>query len=167
MLAPSGVFAAAGYGVPTLSNRRAEAVYKKYYYETLGSAKEPGEEGCYWDCSRPILDSGHAMHTFAPPFAADSVKRHWIHDKRTLSMDEFIGWMESSSAYNGYKEAVKHDPLPELRRQLEEAVKEGHNVREKKEGEDGGEGEGGGGSGREGDGKVRFTLPFFLILARK
>ena len=88
---------------------------KKYYFDTLGSSKEPGDPGCFWQISRPLVDSGLQSIDF--PYK--NVTRNWETTAEPTTLSDFIGYISSFSAYEKLLEKQK-DPLPDLKYSLEE-----------------------------------------------
>ena len=60
VLKPFGTFTALGYRVPRLIHNDLQDKFRVFYFDLLGSSKLPGENGCYWDISRPSLDSDYS-----------------------------------------------------------------------------------------------------------
>lgn len=138
ILRPQGTFAVLGYAVPRLQHPEMEKSFKHYYYDILGSDKEPGEPGCYWDVSRPLLDRGFAKTSF--PF--HHVARCWHEDHRSMALGSFADYLKSFSAYQTYTRK-NEDPLPTLLNELRAAG----NIQDSE--------------------SIDISIPFFLITCRK
>ena len=114
-LKPKGRLAVFGYGMCSIDASDLDEEVKNYYFNTLGSAKEPGNPGCHWQISRPLVDSGLADIEF--PYK--TVKRTWQTTAEPTTLPAFIGYLSSFSAYEKLCQSEK-DPLPDLKRTLEE-----------------------------------------------
>ena len=99
----------------SIDEPKLDAELKSYYLDTLGSSKEPGEPGCFWDISRPQVDSGLINIKF--PY--ESVTRTWETTTKPTNLADFIGYLSSFSAYEKLLKTNK-DPLPKLQNLLEE-----------------------------------------------
>jgi len=115
-----GKLAVLGYAVPRLEDPQAEDpqlqnCFASYYVNVLGSTREPGESGCYWDISRPLLDSGFASTEF--PFR-EVQPTHWEPVTQTATLDGFMTYLSTMSAYRTLLASGVQDPLLELREQL-------------------------------------------------
>jgi SAM-dependent methyltransferase len=106
-LQPRGVLAVLGYGVCRLGHGPAQAVFEAYYAR-LGSHLPAGAPSCYWDCDRRLLDTGMAAVGWGP---LGDVAREWFHDRRTLSLEVFEGYLRTWSAYRTY--AAMHPGQPD------------------------------------------------------
>ena len=115
ILKPHGRLAVFGYGMCTIDEPNLEAEFKNYYMNTLGSSKEPGQSGCSWNISRPLVDSGLADIKF--PW--EPVIRKWEKRSQPTSISDFIGYLSTFSAYEKLLEA-NNDPLPALNKSLVE-----------------------------------------------
>eukprot|EP01062_Namystynia_karyoxenos_P009320 TRINITY_DN13299_c0_g1_i1.p1 TRINITY_DN13299_c0_g1~~TRINITY_DN13299_c0_g1_i1.p1 ORF type:complete len:316 (+),score=75.39 TRINITY_DN13299_c0_g1_i1:74-1021(+) len=122
VLRPGGRLCVMGYGVASLELPEAEAAFKRFYYDTIGSGKAPGEAGCYWDVDRRLLDSGFAGFDFSP-FV--EVNREWVRDRRQMSVAQFVDYISSMSAYQTYRQREPIDPLPGLAAELGKAAEQG------------------------------------------
>ena len=134
-LKTNGRLAVFGYGMCSIDVPHLDKSFKDYYLNILGSSKEPGQPGCHWDISRPLVDSGLANIEF--PYK--SVMRTWETVTKPTTLDDFIGYLSSFSAYEKILQSKK-DPLPDLQKSLKEL---GWN------------------------GEVNVTRPFFLIMTEK
>ena len=115
VLKPHGRLAVFGYGMCSIDDPDLDTKLKKYYIDTLGSSKEPGDPGCYWQISRPLVDSGLAEVDF--PFK--NIKRTWETTTELTTLSDFIGYLSSFSAYENFTKN-QQDPLPDLKSSLEE-----------------------------------------------
>ena len=113
VLKSNGRLAVFGYGMCTIDNPELDALFQRYYLDTLGSSKEPGESGCYWDISRPLVDSGLEGIKF--PYG--TVIRKWETITKPTTLPDFVGYLSSFSAYEKFLESNK-DPLPPLQKSL-------------------------------------------------
>ena len=111
VLKPNGVFAAVGYTVCTLLNENLEQNFKHYYDNILGSRKEPGEDGCFWDISRPSLDSLYSDVEF--PYTETLQRNRYFH-RVAMPVDDFFEYLRTMSAYRSLLNKGVADPLPEL-----------------------------------------------------
>lgn len=143
VLQPRGWLAIIGYGACRLHPSPAQAVFASYY-DALGSRKPPGAAGCYWDCDRRILDSGHAGLTVTPYLREASVVRDWFEDTRTLSLDQLDGYLRTWSAYRTY--CTLHPTAPDIVSRAMEGIREAVG---------------------EGAGTVDVTFPFFLVTVQR
>jgi SAM-dependent methyltransferase len=110
VLRPGGTFALAGYGVCRINHEPAQYVFEKYY-ASLGSHLEPGTPGCYWDCDRRLLDTGHANLRFPKHMFSEEV-RLMFEEHRELTLEEFEGYLLTWSAYRTHK--VQHAEQPDI-----------------------------------------------------
>lgn len=110
-----GRLAVLGYAVPRLEDAQLQNFFASYYVDVLGSNKEPGQSGCYWDISRPLLDSGFASTEF--PFR-EVQPTHWEAVTETATLDSFMQYLGTMSAYRALLASGVPDPLPELKDQL-------------------------------------------------
>ena len=99
----------------SIEDSELDTELKKYYFDTLGSSKEPGDPGCFWQISRPLVDSG--LQSISFPYK--NVTRSWETTAEPTTLSDFIGYLSSFSAYEKLLEKQK-DPLPDLRYSLEE-----------------------------------------------
>ena len=60
-LKPKGRLAVFGYGMCSIDDPDLDTDLKSYYFDTLGSSKEPGEPGCFWQISRPSIFCSYAL----------------------------------------------------------------------------------------------------------
>ena len=93
-------------------------IYSICTYVASGSLKEPGDEGCWWNISRPTLDSQYADVDF--PYAS-SISRWCLPEKKSMPVSSFIGYIETMSAYRMLLTKMKdgdEDPKFKLRDEL-------------------------------------------------
>ena len=114
VLKPNGRLAVFGYGMCSIDDPRLNLPFQSYYRDVLGSSKEPGEPGCHWEISRPLVDSGLEGIKF--PYT--TVRRTWETTTKSTTLADFIGYLSSFSAYEKILESNK-DPLPELKKSFE------------------------------------------------
>lgn len=147
ILRPSaGMFAVAGYAVPRMSCAASNQSFQQYYTEELGSDREPEDPGCWWDISRPLLDSGLAKIDLEARFTG--VERRWYTEHRTMPLSSFLAYLQTMSGYQNLMSHNRrtagsggvHDPLGVLGEELAEQA--------------GGE-----------EAIIGVEIPFFLILA--
>ena len=113
ILKPGGRLAVFGYAMCTINEPNLDAEFKNYYLNTLGSSKEPGEPGCYWEISRPLVDCG--LEDIRFPW--EPVIRTWEKTSQPRSLSDFIGYLSSFSAYEKLLKS-NNDPLPALKKSL-------------------------------------------------
>lgn len=106
--------------MPSFVDPRLQAPFRRFYLEVLGSDKEPGEPGCWWEVSRPLLDSG--FHDSRYTFPLRSMHRQWLHEDRALPLADFATYVQSMSAYRALLAAGEADPLPGLMAELRRAA---------------------------------------------
>ena len=115
VLKPNGRLAVFGYGMCSIDKPNLDIEFKNYYLNILGSSKEPGQPGCHWEISRPLVDSGLE----AIEFPWEPAIRVWENTTQPTSLTDFIGYLSSFSAYEKLLES-SNDPLPVLQKSLQE-----------------------------------------------
>lgn len=109
VLKPGGLFAAWTYSFLTVTPQLGSALDREvqhFYHQVVGP---------YWPPERRWVDQEYASIPFpfslveAPTF---SLKLNW-------NLAQVIGYLSSWSAVALYREANKHDPMPEVKRRLQ------------------------------------------------
>jgi ubiquinone/menaquinone biosynthesis C-methylase UbiE len=116
VLRSKGVFSILGYAIPYCTHEGVQKEFRDYYVNTLGSLKRPGEPGCLWDIYRPEVDNGFADTKF--PWSMD---RKEFPDVVMMPIKNFIGFLQSQSAYKNLIQQGKPDPLPHLQERIMKA----------------------------------------------
>jgi SAM-dependent methyltransferase len=106
ILKPGGILAIAGYKIPQLIDEPvAQESFDHYYLNVLHSHK--GLEKTLWDIDRRRVDSAYKGELFEKYFTHCATA--WYPDLRTVTVKDFITFLESQSAY----QKVKHlNPNP-------------------------------------------------------
>ena len=55
VLRSNGIFCAVGYKTAIILNVDAQKIFRNYYENILGSLKNPGDAGCYWEVRLLLL----------------------------------------------------------------------------------------------------------------
>jgi hypothetical protein len=124
----SGVFCIIGYTRPYLADKVLNDLFTTYYNDVLGSLKDPGEKGCYWDIRRLSVDSKYTDYHF--PFAVE--RKDWT-ERRDIPVEAFIGLIRSYSSYQTMSQTFEdawtrdpsEDPLIQLQHSMEKIVPNG------------------------------------------
>ena len=101
VLRPEGVLAAWTYGHPVLDDPRADAVFQRFYSETVGP---------WWPKERALVDAGYRTIDFpfpeveAPPFPMET---RW-------PLGALLGYVATWSAVTRYRAARGGDPVADL-----------------------------------------------------
>jgi len=101
---PGAWLAVWGYGLLKIGETE-DQIIQHYYKEIVGP---------YWDPERKLIDEGYQTIPFpfpetqAPNFSSDYM---W-------TLDQFLGYARTWSAYMHYLKANEKDPLPELEKEL-------------------------------------------------
>ena len=104
ILKPGALIAVIGYGLLKIGEKK-DPIIQHYYKEIVGP---------YWDPERKLIDEGYQTIPFpfpetqAPNFSSDYM---W-------TLDQFLGYARTWSAYMHYLKANEKDPLPELEKEL-------------------------------------------------
>ena len=117
VLRPGGVFLTVAYGYPRLANLAADRVSMALDEEILGSLLPVGSPGCWWGFDRATLDGWYAN----VPFPHNPSTRKWT-QRSSMSVANFINYLETMSAYNSLIRAGRPDPLPEVQRGILSAI---------------------------------------------
>lgn len=156
VLRPGGVLAILGYGAChlKLETQQASEAFERYYYETLGSNKQPGEPGCYWDCERALLDNAFQPLVdgdgFGPLFQRHNApgpgrfQRHLFLKTVQQPVRDFIGYLRSWSAYRTFMQQAAQSGAPDPLLTLPQEM--GFDTL---------------------DATISVTFPFFLLTAQK
>ena len=105
VLVPGGVLAVWTYGNQQLNNEALDDVLQHFYYKVVGD---------YWPAGRRHVESGYRTLPFpfpeleAPAFEMDE---RW-------SLAELLGYIRTWSASQRYLDALGHDPVERLAREL-------------------------------------------------
>ncbi len=106
VLRPEGVLAAWTYGFPTLEDPRADAVFRRFHAETIGTC---------WPPERALVDMGYRTIDF--PFAEIEPPEFEMEAKWTLAT--LLGYVRTWSATTRFQSAHGFDPVAELEKDLE------------------------------------------------
>jgi SAM-dependent methyltransferase len=122
VLKPGGTFVTVAYAFPQLINAEANQVVTEFYVDLLGAKKSPGQPGCLWETNRPTIDCFYADI----PFPSSSVRTKKFPTRVTLSLDHYINYLKTLSAYRTLLRKGVADPMPDIRARIEAAMlKEG------------------------------------------
>lgn len=120
LLKPNGHFIAIQHRTAQIiSNPELQLLHLEYHIETLGSLKQPGEEGCYWDINRSSIDNFYSDISF--PFNITRTEFDSESPQIEMSFDDFFGFLRSISAYQNFMD-MNHDvedPLIKLKEKFE------------------------------------------------
>lgn len=100
---------ALGYAHSILVDERAHALFLKWY-----ATLEP-----YWECDRHLLDTALSNADYGPLI---ETKRVEMAVERTLSLDAYIGYLRTWSAFNTWR--AKFPDAPDSATQLHEELRE-------------------------------------------
>lgn len=112
ILKPDGIFAVLGYGLFS-TNPQTDEILADYYHNIVGP---------YWDDARKYIDDLYETI----PFPFDEIETEKFTNRFTWEFDHLIGYLETWSATQGYKNANGKDPVDLIRDRLEKAW-EGNN----------------------------------------
>jgi len=105
VLSPDGVLAAWTYGHPRLEDPGADAIFRRFYAETVGP---------YWPPERALVDVGYRTVDFPFPEVeppAFEMETRW-------PLAALLGYVGTWSATTRFRGARGFDPLPELAEEL-------------------------------------------------
>lgn len=111
LLKPGGTFAAVGYSIPILEHEPAQKVFQKYYFDVLGSSLKQGQQGCFWDIDRSLVDSQYSAIDFIYP---STLQRKDFPERVNMPLYAFINYLRTMSGYRGLLSHGFPDPLPQL-----------------------------------------------------
>jgi ubiquinone/menaquinone biosynthesis C-methylase UbiE len=117
ILKPGGAFVAVAYAFPRLLNEQANAAVQRFYKDLLGGHLKPGHEGCWWETNRPTIDGFYTDI----PFPRSTRTDHFPETKRMLIAD-YANYLRTLSAYRTLLRAGQPDPMPDLEKEIREAV---------------------------------------------
>ena len=120
VLKPKGVFAAVGYSTPSLIDPKLQAIFSKFYIDTLGSNKLPGEAGCFWQISRPSVDNYYPDVPF--PYSP-TLKREFSPQISSMPVEHFFEYVRTMSAYRTLLTKGHEDPVPGMTEQFLQVLK--------------------------------------------
>ncbi len=106
VLKPDGVIALIGYGVMR-SDPKTDEIIQDFYHNTMGP---------FWDKERQMIDDSYSTL----PFPFDEINLRKFRMDYSWSIDQLIGYFSTWSALQHYTKETGDDPLPELRRRLQE-----------------------------------------------
>lgn len=151
ILRPGGVLAAYGYGLPRLNNTEAQDLILHYHDVVLGE---------YWDSGRKhIVDCYQELYKdFSTAFPTSERDDSLVLEK-TYSFDDFIGYLQSWSAYQTYRSRCPdaEDPLNDISARLHKILSRSCDNTSTKKYDD------------EAKTEIRFPVvsPIFILLGRK
>jgi SAM-dependent methyltransferase len=105
VLKPAGVLAVWCYGNQLTGDQACDRVLEQFYHDVVGP---------YWPAERRHVEAGYRSLPF--PYAELSAPELALEAQWTLS--ELLGYIETWSATQRYRETVGGDPVPELRGRL-------------------------------------------------
>lgn len=104
VLKPGGLFAAIGYGLVQPSDAAVPALHQ-LYHEVLGK---------YWDAERRYIDEGYQ----SLPFPFEEIAAPAFYIWYDWSFEHFLGYIETWSAVQHYRQQNGSDPVEPLREAL-------------------------------------------------
>lgn len=107
ILKPDGIFAVLGYGVFS-TNTDSDKILMHFYHNIVGP---------YWDVERKYIDDNYTTI----PFPFDEVEVKQFTNEFTWTFDQLIGYLETWSAVQHYKNKEESNPLDIIRDELKES----------------------------------------------
>jgi SAM-dependent methyltransferase len=105
VLRPQGLLAAWSYGHPVLGEPQADAVFQRFYAETVVP---------YWPPERALVDDAYRTIDF--PF--EELEAPTFEMRTEWPLAALLGYVGTWSATTRFRKARGSDPVPELRREL-------------------------------------------------
>jgi len=106
LLKPDGLLAIWGYSMCHIDHKESDDLLWQYFSGTLGN---------YWDEKRKLVDNRYV--DVIPSFG--KVERANFEMIKEVNIDEFIGYLQTWSAWNEYKKVKNEDPIPPLMKKME------------------------------------------------
>ena len=122
LLKPNGHFVAVSHRTAQIiSDPELQSLHLEYYFGTLGSLKQPGEVGCYWDINRSSIDNFYSDINFPANTTIYRTEFDSESPQIEMTFDDFFGFLRSVSAYQNFLATNREleDPLIELKRKFE------------------------------------------------
>lgn len=107
ILKPDGVFAVLGYGLFS-TNADSDRILMDYYHNIVGP---------YWDAERRYIDENYETI----PFPFDEIKTEKFRNDFTWTFEQLVGYLETWSATQHYKEANAKNPVDLIRADLKKS----------------------------------------------
>ena len=111
ILKPDGIFAVLGYGLMQ-TNPDSQKIIDRFYYEIVGP---------YWDAERKYLDDNYTTI----PFPFDEIHVRQFENVLSWSFDQLVGYLETWSAVQHYKDKNGSNPLDIIRDELKQSWDKG------------------------------------------
>jgi len=105
VLVPGGVLAVWTYGVQYLDEPELDRILRRFYDDVVGP---------YWPPERRHVEAGYRTLSFPFP----EMQPPALVMQETWTLAELLGYVGTWSATEGFREAVGHDPVDELGRDL-------------------------------------------------
>src|SRR5690606_1443488 len=112
ILKPTGIFAAIGYGNLT-TNPHSDVILRNFYENIIGP---------YWDPERRYLDENYQTI----PFPFDEIPIKNFTNDLEWSFDHLVGYLETWSATQHYKDKNNSNPLDLIRDELRDSWQRGN-----------------------------------------
>lgn len=111
ILKPDGIFAVLGYGLFS-TNPGSDQILKDYYHNIVGP---------YWDAERKYIDESYQTI----PFPFDEIPTPKFQNQLSWPFEQLIGYLETWSATQHYKDANGSDPVDLIRAPLKKSWESG------------------------------------------
>lgn len=111
ILKPDGIFAVLGYGL-FATNKDSDRILSRFYHDIVGP---------YWDAERKYLDQMYRTI----PFPFDEIETQHFENRFRWSFDQLIGYLETWSATQHYKEKNHQNPIDLVRNELKASWERG------------------------------------------
>lgn len=112
ILKPEGIFAVLGYGLFS-TNPESDVILRRFYEEIVGP---------YWDPERKYIDD----HYQTIPFPFDEFETRSFENYFLWSFEQLIGYLETWSATQHYKDRNHHNPVDLLHEELRSSWEKGN-----------------------------------------
>lgn len=107
ILKPDGIFAVLGYGLFS-TNPDSDCILMDYYHEIVGP---------YWDAERRYIDENYETI----PFPFEEFEAPKFNNQFTWTFDQLIGYLQTWSATQQYKNKNGRNPVAQIHDQLQES----------------------------------------------
>jgi ubiquinone/menaquinone biosynthesis C-methylase UbiE len=125
VLRPGGIFCAVGYAFPQIvDNPTVSAIVDRFYIDLLGARKHPGEPGTWWETNRMTIDGFYQDITF--PYSHKETKK--FDTIKSLSVDNYLKYLQTLSAYRTMLRAGQPDPIPLMESGIFKALNSGEDI---------------------------------------
>ena len=105
VLKPGGVLAVWSYGVQELGDTSLDGVLGRFYRDVVGP---------YWPAERRHVETGYRLL----PFPYEEIDSPGFAMEAQWTLSELLGYVGTWSATQRFREALGHDPVPDLGEEL-------------------------------------------------